>query len=104
MVTKPSEKRVVMAHEVAKRYLEKVAKPEFRFDVLYGAKDIRNLPGLLRSLRDGRIAMAGVGSISDLGVKENFDSLTVWSSQREPLIRLRDWFERRGFETTGVFW
>lgn len=80
-----------------------MAHTEHRFTVLFGAREIRNLPGLLRSFRDGKVAMADVPRITDLGVKEGFDSVEVWSSDRESLVALKDWFEKRGFETTGVW-
>lgn len=98
-----SEKRVVMARRVAQRWLRRVAHAEYRFDVLFGAREIKNLPGLLRSFRDGKVAMEGVPTIADLGVNERFDALSVWSSDRKGLIQLKDWFEKRGFETTGVW-
>ena len=103
-MSKPSEKRIVMAKEVARRYLEARAHPEFRFSVLYGAKAVKNVFGLLRSFRDGKIAMEGVKPLPDLGVREEFDKLTVWSSNKQAIESLQDWFEKRGFETTGVFW
>lgn len=92
-----------MAKRVARRWLRRVATSEYRFEVLFGAREIRNLPGVLRSFRDGKIAMEGVPTISDLGVRETFDSISMWSSDRKGLIALKDWFEKRGFETTGVW-
>jgi len=80
-----------------------MAHAEYRFSVLFGAREIRNLPGLLRSFRDGKVAMEDVPQIHDLGVKESFDTVSVWSTDREGLIKLKDWFEKRGFETTGVW-
>jgi len=97
------EKRVVMARTVALKWIQKQAQAEYRFKVLYGAKQIKNLPNLLRSLRDGKIAMEGVQTIPDLGIKESFDSIEVWSKNRKGLKYLQDWFEKRGFETTGVW-
>ncbi len=103
MAEKTIEKRVVMARRVAGRWLRRVAHSEHRFKVLLGAKEIRNLPGLLRSFRDGKIAMVDVPKISDLGVKEGFDHISMWSRDRIGLIALKDWFEKRGFETTGIW-
>lgn len=98
-----SEKRVVMAKRVAARWLAQKAKAEYRFSVLMGQREIRNLPNLLRSLRDGKVAMAGVPTIADLGVAEHFDKVTMWSNDREAMLKLANWFERRGFDTTGVW-
>lgn len=97
------EKRVVMAKRVARKWLRRVARSEYRFQVLFGAREIKNLPGLLRSFRDGKVAMEGVGRIPDMGISEDFDSISVWSSNREAIVQLKDWFEKRGFETTGLW-
>lgn len=96
-------KVVIMARNVARRWLRRTAKAEFRFSILLGSKEIKNLPGLLRSFRDGKVAMEGVPQISDLGVCETFDTISVWSNNREALIGLKNWFEKRGIETTGVW-
>lgn len=98
-----TEKRVVMAKLVAARWIARKAKAEYRFSVLLGAREIRNLPNLLRSMRDAKLAMEGVPHIPDLGVREAFDKVEMWSNDREAMIKLADWFERRGFETTGVW-
>ena len=98
-----AEKRVVMAKRVARRWLRRVAHAEYRFSVLLGSREVKNLPSLLRSFRDGKVAMEEVPRIPDLGVREAFDSVSVWSSDRTALIQLKDWFETRGFETTGVW-
>lgn len=98
-----SEKRVVMVKRVARQWIRRAASAEYRFQVLLGAREIKNLPSLLRSLRDGKVAMEGVPNIRDLGVREAFDSISVWSRDREALIKLQDWFEKRGYETTGVW-
>lgn len=98
-----AEKKVVMVRRVARKWVSRVAEAEYRFGILYGSREIKNLPGLLRSFRDGKIAMEGVSTIGDLGIKESFDQLEVWSADREKLIGLKDWFEKRGFETSGVW-
>jgi len=102
-MSQDNEKRIVMARRVARRWVSRIATAEFRFSVLYGAKDYRYIPGLLRSQRDGKVAMAGVPTIPDLGIRESFDCVTLWSSNREAMLSLQSWFERRGFETTGVW-
>lgn len=103
MADMKTKKRSVMAKRVARRWVSKFSSPEYRFQVLYGAKEIKNLPNLLRSFRDGKVALADVGTISDLGIKETFDALEVWSGDRKALMELSGWFEKRGFETTGVW-
>lgn len=100
---KDSERRVVVTRRVAQRWLRRVAAPEYRFEILYGAKDFKNLPNLLRTFRDGKVSL-GVPTIPDLGIKEaSLDSVSVWSKDRDALITLQNWFEKRGFETTGIW-
>jgi hypothetical protein len=92
-----------MAKSVARRWLEAHTSPEYRMKVYYGAQEIRGLPALIRSFRDGKIKIGTIEPIRDLGVKEGFDHFVVWSSNREGLIQLKDWLENRGCETTGVW-
>lgn len=96
-------KKVGMTRRVADRWLRAMAFPEYRVRVLYGAREIRNLVSLMYSLRDGKIAMSGVPCISDLGVKDTSDGIEVWSKNREGLVALANWFEKRGFETSGIW-
>ena len=96
------EKHVLMTRRVAARWITKLAKPEYRFRVLYDAREIRNLPNLLDSFRDGKVAMQEVPRIADLGIKTDFDGIEMWSANQEGLIALQNWFEKRGFETTGL--
>ena len=103
MSDKASKRRVVMAKLVALRWVEGRTTPEYRLKVLYGAKEIRKVPQLLRSFRDGKIKLGSVEPIRDLGIQEGFDHLIVWSSQRQGMIELQGWFESRGCETSGVW-
>ncbi len=98
-----SDKRVLMTKRVAERWLRAVSFPEYRIRVLYGARGIRNLTNLLYSFRDGKVAMQGVPRVADLGVKASFDGLELWSKNHEGLQALGNWFEKRGFETTGIW-
>ena len=102
-MSKNESKRVLMTRRVAERWLRAIALPEYRFKVLYGAKEIRNLPSLLYSFRDGKVAMKEVTRVADLGVREGFDGIDLWSKDREALMSLQSWFEKRGFETTGIW-
>ena len=97
------KKEVVMARRVAARWVSRMAAPEYRFRILLGGNEIRNLPSLLRSFRDGKVAMDGVTPIRDLGVREAGDYIEVWSRRWGDLLALSQWFEKRGFETTGVW-
>ena len=96
------ERRIIMTREVARRWILKTAHAEYRFRV-YGASSIKHLPNLMRSLRDGKIAMEDVEPIHDLGIKEGFDSIEFWSGDRNRLSKLHTWFEKRDYETTGVW-
>ena len=98
-----SETMVLMSKRVAERWLRSVSFPEYRVRVLYGSREIRNLAGLLQSFRDGRIAMSGVPRVADLGIKESPDGLELWSRDHEGLRALTTWFEKRGFETSGLW-
>jgi len=102
-MSKNEDKKVLMTKRVAERWLRSVSFPEYHLRVLYGAKGIRNLPNLLYSFRDGRIAMQGVPRVADLGVKATLDGLELWSRDHDGLKSLADWFEKRGFETTGIW-
>jgi len=95
--------RVVMAKLIAARWLESMVHPEYRMAVYYGPRDIKNLPNLLRSFRDGKLKVGSVDPIPDLGIREEFDHLVIWSSEREGLLKLQGWFEERECETSGIW-
>jgi len=103
MTRKASERRVVMAKRLAQRWVKDRARPEHRLTVYYGSQHIKNLTGLLRSFRDEKLRIGSVEPITDLGIKDSIDSLTLWSSDREGLLALNKWFEARDFETSGVW-
>lgn len=92
-----------MAKLVAKRWILSHTVPEYRLQVFYGAHDIYGLPPLLRSFRDGKVKIGSVKPIPDLGVHEDLDSFTIWSSDHDGMIGLQNWFEKRGLETTGLW-
>lgn len=102
MATLPTHRRVVLARAIATRYLSKVSHPEYRLSIFTGSDDRFNVPGMLTGLRDGRVKLGGVDSIADLGVREEFDSIVLWSSDADALGKIAGWFESRGFETSGV--
>jgi hypothetical protein len=101
-MAKKSERRIVVVKKVARRFLEGEAKAEFRLKVYHG-HEIKNLAGLLRSFRDGKIVMAGVMPLPDLGLKEAADSIEFWSGNRESLLSLEKWFTKRNYLTTGLW-
>ena len=92
-----------MAKRVADKWLRRTAKAEYRFEVLAGPVDLRNIPNMLRSFRDGKVAMRGIPRIPDLGIQEQGDTLALWSRNRKAVLALKNWFEAKGFETSGVW-
>lgn len=102
MATLPTHRRVVLARTVASRYLSDVSQPEYRLTILLGSDDRRNAPGILVGLRDGRLKLGGITAPPDMGVREEFDSVVLWSSDADALGKIAGWFESRGFETSGV--
>lgn len=93
-----------MAKDIAKQWLRKRVSDEYRLKI-YSTQtvDFQPLPGLLKSLREGKVKLGSVTQIKDLGVDVGFDYISIWSSERETLIELKDWLEKRGFETSGVW-
>lgn len=102
-MSKPSPARVVLSKKVAEKWLAKKATPEYRLKIFGWVDRLRGFPSLLRSFREGKLRIGGIDPVLDLGVKEGFDSVTVWSSDRESLVKLRNWVEKRGLETSGVW-
>jgi len=92
-----------MARAVARRWLAKVATAEYRIRVMYRAREYRNLPNLLRAFRDGKVKIANLHPVQDLGVREDFDFVEVWSHNYEGLYKLGQWFEKQDFDTTGIW-
>lgn len=101
-VSEHSVKRVLMARSLAERWIQDQVRPEYRFTVFSNVRDVRGIPSVLRSFRDGKIRVGSVDPIPDLGVEEGFGQVTVWTSDRTSAILLCRWFEKHGFETTGV--
>lgn len=96
-----SVKRVVMTKEVATKWLLKQARPEYRFRVFNPQS--KDYLGLLRAFRDGKTKIAGLDPIPDLGVKDGFGGFYVWSSDASSLEKLKDFFERRGMDTSWIW-
>ncbi len=71
--------------------------------IYYGAREFKNLPNLLRAFRDAKVKIASIDPIPDLGVREDFDAVEVWSSDRAAINTLQKWAEARGFDTSGVW-
>lgn len=97
------ERRVIMAKRVAVKWLQRTSQAEYRFEVLASHGVLRQIPNMLRSFRDGKVAVQGVPLIPDLGVQDQGDTLALWSRDRTAILALKNWFEKRGYETSGVW-
>ena len=74
-----------------------------RILILFLIGQVKNLIGLLRSVRDGKTAVEGLPLISDLGLREGYDYLSVWSSDHDKMLSLVQWLESKGYETSGLW-
>ncbi len=94
-----------MAKKVARKWLEKRAKAEYRVQAYtMGRCKVRNLPNLLKAFRDGKVSLVGVPTIPDLGIRvQGMDSVEFWSSDEVSLKQLQEWLEKRGLETSGIW-
>ena len=92
-----------MARSLAKSWLLGQARPEYRVTIFTSGGESRGFPKLLRSFRDSKLKIGTVDPIPDLGMQEEFDSVTVWSADRDALVRLAAWFELHGHDTSGVW-
>lgn len=99
------KKRVLMAKDLAAKWLKAHSQPEYRMTIYHGSvsNEIRNLPRMLKAFRDDKVRIAGVEAIQDMGISTGFDSISVWSSNREGLMKIQNWLEKRGYETSGVW-
>lgn len=102
-MTERNEKQVVMVKTVARKWLSKMARAEYRIRVVHSSREYRNLPNLLRAFRDGKVRIAGLRTVADMGVREEFDFVEVWSKDYAGISKLGEWFERQGFDTTGIW-
>lgn len=103
-MSQPSEKIVVMAKDIARQWIRKRTTSEYRLKI-YASRnvDFQSLPSLLHSVRSGKAKLGSVSSIPDLGIETGFDFISIWSSDKESLVALKDWLENRGLETSGIW-
>lgn len=94
-----------MAKSVADRWVTEQATREYRFAILgFGHEgEVRKLAGYLRSWRDGKVRLASMEPIVGLGVRETSDGLEVWSPELDPMRRLAEWVEGKGFDTSFIW-
>lgn len=104
MTDAPCERRVVMAKVVAMKWLKATAKVEYRLTAYSSnPRMLKALPSFLRAYRDGKVRLGSLGSLKDLGIKDNGESVTLWTASAEGLVGLQNWLEKHGYETTGVW-
>lgn len=94
--------RVVMVQSVAAHWIASHARPEYRVQIFLD-QDRRKFASLLKSFRDGRLKIAGIDPLTDMGVTEQSDTVTLWSSNRTALLKLVEWFESKGFDNSGLW-
>ena len=92
-----------MAKKVAKTWLLQRAEPHYRIQAYLPTNEGPNIPSLLHAFRNGKIRLASVPPIPDLGIRSEFDSVSVWSSNKEAMLKLDEWFRSKGCETIGVW-
>jgi len=100
-MSESSVKRILMTREVVAQWLLKQALPEYRFRV-FNPKG-KDYMSLLRSFRDGKTKIAGLDPIPDLGIREEFGGFQVWGSDASRMEKLKNFFEKRGMETTWIW-
>jgi len=89
-----------MAKSVASSWLEKKSKPEYRFFVMASPKFFASY---LRAFRDGKVRIASLTRIPDLGVQESGHGFYVWSSDVNSLRSLKEYFSVKGIETSWIW-
>lgn len=94
--------KIIMMYDVASEWVTKNSCPEYRVTIFVG-HDKKKMISLLKSFRDGRISLGGIDPLNDLGITEASETITVWSADRVALKQVVDWFESRGFESTGIW-
>lgn len=102
-MSEESVKRVIMAKDLASRWLQSNSKPEHRLTIHYIGKEGKHIPTLLRGFRDGRCVVGSMPPIPDLGIHEAYSSVDVWSADHEAMQKLAAWFDKHGYETSGVW-
>jgi len=96
-------KKTLIAKRIATAWLKRITQTEYRMDIFYDPSTTKNLPRMLRSHRDGNSRMAGLQPLPGLGMIEKFNAVTVWSTSRKGMIALKNWCEKRGLDTTGIW-
>ena len=102
MPSKPSQRRVIMARKIAADWLTQHSSAEYRIRVYHSDASVPYV-NLLRSFRDGRVRLASVDPIPDLGIKNNVGGFTLWSADWSALQSLKTFLEKRGMDTSWIW-
>lgn len=96
-----SIKRIIMAKEVAGEWIRRRSSPEYRMRIFCGSSN--NLFGLLKYFRDGNVAISGLDRVKDMGIKDHFEYVEVWSCDRDGMLKLSNWLSSKNIENTGIW-
>lgn len=100
----PSTHRVAMAKRVAFKWIKANSSPEYKLSIYRGSvKSSLNLPALLKSFRDGKLKIASLSAIPDLGIQPEFDHVVVRSQDYDALNALDEAVQKIGCDTSGVY-
>lgn len=95
--------QIVITRSIARRLIEKIAKPEYRITIYFGSGEVNNVINLLRCMRNGKVKDPSIPYIPDLGIKETMDGVEVWSRDYDGMKKLDQWATKRRFETSGIW-
>lgn len=98
-----NKKSVGMSRRVALAWLEEKINPFYSLTIYYKDGNPNKLTDVLRSFRDNKLKIPGVPTIDDLGMNPFFDGIHMWSANKSNILILKDWFEKHGYETSGIW-
>lgn len=102
MSDKHNTKRVLMAKNVARSWLDRHSSSEYRLYVYPPLGGKNNLPSWLRAFRDGRTKFGSVEPF-DFGVAQGNDSFCIRSRDIDGLIALDQTLCDMGYDTSGIW-
>lgn len=98
-----TNRQVLMAKEVATKWLESNMVPEYRLTVyLGGDSESLNIPAIVRVIRKRKTKITKDGPYPDLSMQAGFDFFILKSKDKQPLLDLEAFFSRIGLETFGI--
>ncbi len=97
-----TEERVAMVKRVVHKWCTQHASLECRFDIFKKTGE-KSIFKILNMFRNGKTHLKGVPPISDLGISDGQDFVSVWSSNIEGMRQLHEWAISKGYETSGLW-